>query len=139
MQRTRVDLPDPERPITTNTSPGATSNETSRTAIVLPVFSRNSGRVRSTNGEPTTLSALAPNTFQRFFTEIIGAPEAIYPSPPSENQPDLLGALLVQMCLISRYSLKPCSPNSRPMPDCLYPPHSAAGLYGPKSLTQIVP
>ena len=25
------------------------------------------------------------------------------------------------------------------MPDCLYPPHSAAGLYGPKSLTQIVP
>ena len=33
-QRTSVDLPLPDRPMTTKTSPGRTSNETSRTAIV---------------------------------------------------------------------------------------------------------
>ena len=42
--RTSVDLPDPERPITTNTSPGQTSNETSRTAATQPVFARSSAR-----------------------------------------------------------------------------------------------
>ena len=119
MQRTKVDFPEPESPITTKTSPGATSNETSRTAIVFPVCARSSERDKSANGEPTTLSAFAPNTFQRFRTEIIGASETIYSSPRSENQPDLLGELLVQMCLISRYSPNPCSPNSRPIPDCL--------------------
>jgi len=45
MHRTSVDLPDPDKPMTTNTSPGATSKETSRTAIVLPVLARNSVRV----------------------------------------------------------------------------------------------
>ena len=35
-QRTSVDLPLPDRPMTTKTSPGLTSNETSRTAIVPP-------------------------------------------------------------------------------------------------------
>ena len=36
--RTSVDLPDPERPMTTNTSPGATSKETS----VMPTTCRSS-------------------------------------------------------------------------------------------------
>ena len=40
--RTSVDLPEPERPITTKTSPGQTSNDTSRTATTQPVFARSS-------------------------------------------------------------------------------------------------
>ena len=40
--RTSVDLPDPDSPMTTNTLPGLTSSETSRTAATQPVFSRNS-------------------------------------------------------------------------------------------------
>ena len=35
-QRTRVDLPEPDSPMTTKTSPGATSKLTSRTAAVQP-------------------------------------------------------------------------------------------------------
>ena len=42
--RTSVDLPEPERPITTNTSPGATSNDTSRMPTTWPVFSWSSLR-----------------------------------------------------------------------------------------------
>ena len=78
MHRTRVDLPEPERPITTNTSPGATSNETSRTAIVLPVFARKSVRESEASGEPITFSGLFPKTFHTFCTEIIGAAELMY-------------------------------------------------------------
>ena len=58
--RTSVDLPEPERPITTNTSPGATSKEMSRTAATHPVFSSSSARGRSASGVPTTLSAFGP-------------------------------------------------------------------------------
>ena len=78
MQRTSVDFPEPERPITTNTSPGATSNETSRTAIVLPVFARNSVRDRLASAEPITFSGLFPKTFHTFCTEIIGDAELIF-------------------------------------------------------------
>ena len=38
MQRTSVDLPLPDRPMTTKTSPGQTSNETSRRATIEPVL-----------------------------------------------------------------------------------------------------
>src|SRR4051812_37973864 len=62
--RTSVDLPDPERPMTTKTSPGYTSNETSRTAATQPVFSRNSARDRSTSAVPMTLAAFLPKIFQ---------------------------------------------------------------------------
>ena len=41
-----------------------------------------------------------------------------------------LGSMLCQMCLVSRYSSSPARPSSRPIPDCLYPPHSACGTYG---------
>ena len=40
--RTSVDLPEPDRPITTKTSPGQTWNLTSRTAVMQPVCSRSS-------------------------------------------------------------------------------------------------
>ena len=43
--RTRVDLPEPDRPMTTNTSPRATSKLMSRTAVTQPVCSRISGPV----------------------------------------------------------------------------------------------
>jgi len=71
MHRTKVDLPEPDRPITTKTSFGATSNETSLTAMVLPVLFRSSVRLKSASGVPINLSALGPKTFQRFRTEII--------------------------------------------------------------------
>ena len=58
--RTSVDLPEPERPMTTNTSPGQTSSETSRTAAMQPVFSRSSLRERSASGLPTMRSARGP-------------------------------------------------------------------------------
>ena len=45
--------------------------------------------------------------------------------PP--NQPVGPGAVFCQMCLASRYSSRPLGPSSRPMPDCLKPPHSACG------------
>ena len=44
--RTSVDLPEPESPMTTNTSPGQTSSETSLTATTHPVFARSSARGR---------------------------------------------------------------------------------------------
>ena len=50
--------------MTTNTSPGQTSNETSRTATTHPVFSRSSPRGRSASGEPTSRSPRGPKTFQ---------------------------------------------------------------------------
>ncbi len=70
-QRTRVDLPDPERPITTKTSPLRTSKVTSRTAAVQPVRSRSSAADRSASAEPGTFAAAlsGPKTFQRPSTE----------------------------------------------------------------------
>ena len=62
--RTSVDLPEPESPITTNTSPGRTSNETSLTATTQPVLACSSLRDRSASGVPMILSALAPKIFQ---------------------------------------------------------------------------
>ena len=62
--RTRVDLPEPDRPMTTNTSPGQTSIETSRTATTQSVFSRSSPRGRYASGEPTRRSGCGPKTFQ---------------------------------------------------------------------------
>ena len=50
--------------MTTNTSRGATSNETSFTAITQPVFSCRSLRERSASGVPMILSARAPKIFQ---------------------------------------------------------------------------
>ncbi len=57
MQRTSVDLPLPERPMITNTSPRPTSNEMSREAIVQPVLAIRSALGRSASLLPITLSA----------------------------------------------------------------------------------
>ena len=73
-QRTSVDLPEPERPITTNISPGATSKLTSRTAAVHPVRSISSRLLSAhSSGERGTSSAFGPKTFQRSFTAIAGS------------------------------------------------------------------
>ena len=63
-----MDLPEPERPITTNTSPGATSKDTSLTAATQPVLACSSLRDRSASGVPMILSALSPKIFHRSFT-----------------------------------------------------------------------
>ena len=62
--RTSVDLPDPESPITTKTSPGFTSKDTSFTAATQPVLACSSLRGRSASGVPMILSALGPKIFQ---------------------------------------------------------------------------
>ena len=72
--RTSVDLPEPDRPMTTNTSPGLMSSETSRTAITQPVFSRSSARESSQSGVPITRSPLGPKTFQTPSARTSGSP-----------------------------------------------------------------
>ncbi len=56
--------------MTTKTSPGATSNETSRTAAVFPVLARNSARGSDASGLPLIFSGLGPETCYRFLTEL---------------------------------------------------------------------
>src|SRR5688500_4641643 len=72
-QRTSVDLPLPERPITTKTSPGLTSKDTSRTATVEPCLRRSSALDRSAAGVPMSRCSAGPKTFQRPLTEIPAA------------------------------------------------------------------
>ena len=72
--RTSVDFPEPDRPMTTNTSPRQTSNETSRTAAIQPVFSRNSCRESSASGVPRMRSALGPKIFQMPEAAMSGSP-----------------------------------------------------------------
>ena len=67
--RTSVDLPEPERPMTTKTSPGATSKETSLTPTTQPVFSLRSARHRSASGVPMIRSEPLPKIFQRLRTD----------------------------------------------------------------------
>ena len=63
-RRTSVDLPEPDRPITTNTSPGATSKETSRMPTTWPVFSCSSLRDSWASSVAMILSARGPKIFQ---------------------------------------------------------------------------
>ncbi len=73
--RTSVDLPEPDRPITTNTSPGATSNETSRMPTTWPVFSCSSLRERWACSVPMILSAFGPKIFHSPSTCTAGVSE----------------------------------------------------------------
>jgi hypothetical protein len=83
-QRTSVDLPDPDRPITTNTSPGATSKVVSRTAAVQPVLASSSRRDSAVSAASVgTRSALGPNTFHRSRTEITGSADVVTGRPLS--------------------------------------------------------
>ena len=58
--------------MTTKTSPGQTSKETSRTAATHPCFSRSSARERSASGVPTTRPACRPKIFQTPTARISG-------------------------------------------------------------------
>ena len=60
--------------MTTNTSPGLMSSETSRTATMQPVFSRSSARESSQSGVPMTLSAPGPKTFHTPSARRSGSP-----------------------------------------------------------------
>ena len=62
--------------MTTNTSPGQTSNETSRTAATQPVFARSSARGSSASGVPMIRSAFGPKIFQTPVARISGSPDA---------------------------------------------------------------
>ena len=101
-QRTKVDLPDPDKPITTKTSPGATSKDTSLTAAVFPVFALNSERERLASGEFTIFSGLSPKTFHKPRTEIaeLVLCKFTHCSFPS-NQFDGPGLRFCQTCLAS--------------------------------------
>ncbi len=61
--------------MTTKTSPGHTSIETSRTATTQPVRARSSARGRSASGEPTSLSPFGPKTFHTPSARIAGGLE----------------------------------------------------------------
>ena len=67
-------MPEPERPITTNTSPGHTSSDTSLTAATQPVVARSSARESSASAEPGIFSAPGPNTFHTPDASISGVP-----------------------------------------------------------------
>ena len=105
--RTSVDLPEPERPMTTKTSPGQTSMLTSRTAATQPVFSRSSARGRSASGVPMTLSAFGPNTFQTPSARSSGSPSrcggrgASGVSTAAEPCESPHGAMIYQACRAS--------------------------------------
>ena len=60
--------------MTTNTSPGATSKETSLTATTQPVFACSSLRDSSASGVPMILSALSPKIFQSSLTDSAASP-----------------------------------------------------------------
>ncbi len=99
-QRTSVDLPEPDRPITTNTSPGATSNDTSLTPTTQPVFSFRSARESSASGVPRTLSQLRPKIFQRFLTERAA-------SPPDDVASDAGWVVVLVIALTSGLRVSP--------------------------------
>ena len=65
--------------MTTNTSPGATSKLTSRTAAVQPVRSISSRLLSAqSSGDPGTSSAFGPKTFQSSFTAMAGSCAAAF-------------------------------------------------------------
>ncbi len=59
--RSKVDLPDPDRPMTTKISPGSTVNEASITAAVVP-SARSSSRSAPSRSRSTASPGRLPNT-----------------------------------------------------------------------------
>src|SRR5215213_5412156 len=81
--RTSVDLPEPDSPMTTKTSPGATEKLRSQTAATQPVLFLSSLRdMPDSSADRGTWSALAPNTFHRLRTSITGCAD---PSAPGDS------------------------------------------------------
>src|SRR5579864_4098607 len=79
MQRTSVDFPLPERPMTTKTSPRRTSNVISRDATVQPVLAISSARGRSTSPFAIAFAAFGPKTFHTLRQETWTSEEANCP------------------------------------------------------------
>ena len=79
MQRTNVDLPLPDRPITTNISSSLISKDTSFTAITCPVCSSISCLVEPLPELAIILSGSVPKTFQTFWHEILILFSSIFP------------------------------------------------------------
>src|SRR5699024_11799800 len=69
--RMRVDLPDPDRPMTTNISPDSTLKEASITAAVVP-SSRSWSRVARLRRRSTARLGFRPNTWYLFYSCITG-------------------------------------------------------------------
>ena len=70
--------------MTTNTSPGQTSSETSRTAATQPVLARSSARGSSASGVPITWSAFEPKIFQTPVARITGSTPAPFETVAGE-------------------------------------------------------
>ena len=95
--RTSVDLPEPERPMTTKTSPGMISSETSRTAIVQPVFCCSSRRESSASSVPMIWPAFAPKIFHTPCARRSGSPAGTAtPSPAGASPATVSGAWLMR-------------------------------------------
>ncbi len=62
--RSRVDLPEPDNPMTTKICPGSTVNEASITAAVVP-SARNSSRSEPLSSFRTASSGRLPNTLYK--------------------------------------------------------------------------
>ena len=74
-RRTSVDLPEPERPMTTKISPALTLRLTSLTATMFPVCSKISFRPRPCLISSAARSGFGPKIFDRFLTVRISVPE----------------------------------------------------------------
>ncbi len=79
----------------------------SRTRTLVP----ESAESRFASAQP----AEPPPTMTTSYRSLAIARPPAYPS----NQRCSAGRTLCQTCLVSRYSSRPASPSSRPMPDCL--------------------
>ena len=98
-QRTRVDLPEPERPMTTKTSPSWTSKLTSRIATTWPVRSRISRlSAAATHSSLRRESAWGPKIFHRPRTDIrtsfFSAVATVTPLPAPEGPTPIRAARL---------------------------------------------
>src|SRR4029453_7217598 len=75
--RPRVDLPDPDRAMTTKTPPCAQSNNTSFTAATQPVSAISSARGSDACGVPAILSARGPKIFHSSWTASAACPSLV--------------------------------------------------------------
>ena len=88
MQRTRVDLPEPDRPMMMKISPSRTTRLASRTAPMMPAASR-SASLGAPFVRSSTASASAPNSFQMFSAgEFDGTRVAGHARRPSDYKTD---------------------------------------------------
>ena len=125
-QRTSVDLPLPDRPMTTNTSPSATSRSTPRTAATLPVCASSSRRGRSASGASTIRSGFGPKTFHSPLTEM---------APPTAGVVEVGRPAMMSRCAHLGVDLAGSGEDPAQIglakipPDVAAPPAMIAGVY----------